>query len=71
MDTDIESRTRIGPVIQVAFPGFEDMLPLEASLFHRTDNHEDGSKSEWYAIELSEKEYKLLRSCIKNLYKES
>ena len=70
MDTEIEARVRQGPIIQIAFPDF-DLVPFEVSLFHRTDNHEDGSKSEWYAIELSEKEYKLLRSCIKNLYKES
>ena len=64
MDTDIETKVRQGPEIEVAFPDFEGLLPFGVSLFHRTDYHEDDSKSEWYGIELSEKQYKLLRKGI-------
>ena len=74
MDTDIETRVRQGPEITAIFQDydgidFEGLMPFGVSLFHRTDYHEDDSKSEWYGIELSEQQYSLLRSCIKNLYK--
>ncbi len=59
MDTDIESRVRQGPEI-------EGLLPFGVSLFHRTDYHEDDSKSEWYGIELSEQQYKLLRKEVRD-----
>ena len=61
MDTDIRTRVRQGPEITIDFPDLDEFLPFGVSLFHRTDYHEDDSKSEWYGIELSEQQYKLLR----------
>ena len=58
---DIETRLRQGPEIVVSLPGIDSLLPIRTILFHRTDHHEDGSQTEYYGIELTEEQHKLLK----------
>ena len=63
---DIETRLRQGPEIVIAFSDLEGLLPVKTLLFHRTDYHEDESQSEYYGIELTEEQFKLVKKTVVN-----
>ena len=64
MDTDIETKLRQGPEVTISFPHLVDLLPFQAYLYHRTDYYEDNSQSEYYGLELSEEQFKLVKKII-------
>ena len=67
MDKDIETRLRQGPAVAINFPDLTGLLPIKTVLFHLTV-HED-SPSEYYGIELSKEQYKLVKKRIVEKYK--
>jgi hypothetical protein len=61
VDQEIESRERFGPMITFDHGGKK----VVGHLLHRTDYHEDESKTETYAIMLDRLSYKYLMDVIK------
>lgn len=42
---------------------------VDGDLFHRIDYFEDGSRADWYGIELTQDQYKVVRKDAKNKVK--
>jgi hypothetical protein len=62
---DIQSKTKYDEDVYLEIQLPDDMgWDGHGVLFHRTDFWEDGSQSEWYGVELTEKQYEAIRQYI-------
>lgn len=61
----MSKKRKIRPLARIRYRHFAGVARVRSlrgtALFHRTDYHEDGSKSQFYGIEVSKSQYKRLK----------
>ena len=62
--SDIQTTVKYEKQVFIEIEVGKDALDVDAIPFKRTDYHEDGSKTEWYGLEIKEGTYKALMAML-------